>query len=126
LLPGNNSDDFVSDNKAAFSNLPSGLTAKVIRVSDTTLIAYLEGNADNHTMNDNSDSLVPTLNNSAISNNDTSAIEFPVVKFMLLFQSPFAINGADSYPGANGIYPLEGFYNEKPYYRRNNYYLKTK
>jgi len=53
LLPGNNSDDFVSDNKAAFSNLPSGLTAKVIRVSDTTLIAYLEGNADNHTMNDN-------------------------------------------------------------------------
>jgi hypothetical protein len=123
---GANDDDFLSEGKATLSNLPAGLTAKLIRTSDTTLIAFIEGNADNHGMKDNIDTLTLTFYNTAVSNNDISVFENSTTHLRIMFQNPFAVTGIKTYPYVNGIYQLEGLYNEKPYFKFNNYYLMMK
>ena len=43
IFSGTNDDDFVADGKVVISNLPVGLTAAVVRTSDTTLAVVLTG-----------------------------------------------------------------------------------
>ena len=47
---GNVGDDFVSGSKVTVSNLPSGLTAKLVKTTDSTLSLTLVGNATNHSV----------------------------------------------------------------------------
>ena len=111
--------------KAAFTGLPSGLSAKLVRKSDTTLMAYLEGNAGDHAMKDNT-VITLTLDDTALSNGDVSVFTDVSFGFKLLFQSAFVIEGAVASPGAAGEYPLMGMYNEYPWFVHNDYYLTTK
>jgi hypothetical protein len=71
-LSGTNGENFLTANKATVSNIPSGLTATLIRKSDSTLLFTLAGNALNHSNANNVTDLTITLNNSALESNDVS------------------------------------------------------
>ena len=125
IFTGNNNDDFIVDGKAVVTGLPSGLTAKLIRTSDTTMLAILEGISDNHTMNDNTQ-IHLAFDNTAVSNNDVSVLEHASFDFGILYQAPFQVEGTNTYTAAIGTYPLMGMYNEFPYFKNGIYYLATK
>ena len=124
-LSGSDYDDFIADGKASVTNLPSGLTASLVKQSDSTLYLILHGNADHHSMNDNTE-IQLNIENAAFTNNDASVISFSNFTFGILFQTSYHIEGANANPNANGEYKLTGMYNEYPWFIHNNYYLTTK
>lgn len=71
---GSINDDFVNDSKVSVSNLPSGLTAVVTRLSSTQVRLSLTGTADAHTNGDDISNLTITFEDTAFTN-ATSASE---------------------------------------------------
>jgi len=71
---GNVGDDFVADNKVTVTNLPSGLTAKIIRKDDLTLIAVLSGAATSHENSNDVSNLTITFKDLAFSGGVASAV----------------------------------------------------
>ena len=71
---GSNGDDFVAGSKATISNVPTGLTAVMTRISDTTATLTLTSNATNHTNNEDIDNLTVSFENSALTGNNASII----------------------------------------------------
>ena len=123
---GTNDDDFIAANKMEIANLPSGLTAKAIRKSDSKISIFFDGTSESHTMKDNTDSLILIVKNEALSNNDISVISNDSIGLNIMYQNPYYISGITSNASINGCYKLEGVFNLKPFYKFNNYYLMTK
>ncbi len=62
---GSNGEDFIVSNKISLANLPTGLTGKVIKSNDSTLIFSLEGSATNHKNIDDVDNITLVFTDSA-------------------------------------------------------------
>ena len=119
---GNNGDDFVTDGKAVVANLPEGLTARIIRTSDTTLVLRFTGKATNHESETIIDNLTITLNNSAFAlNNAGEVINATQAGLTIRFMLSLIVYGANFIPEVNGVYVWSGTYRNKPYFE-NEYY----
>lgn len=64
---GTNGEDFVASAKAVVTNVPAGLTARIVRVSDTQLSFTLVGNAVSHVNANDISNLTVTFQNAAFS-----------------------------------------------------------
>lgn len=71
---GNNGDDFVAGGKVTVTNVPIGLTATVVKDSDTKVTISLTGQATSHTDADDISNLNIKFNNNAFAGNDASTI----------------------------------------------------
>ncbi|MBB6459679.1 LamG domain-containing protein [Flammeovirga kamogawensis] len=71
---GSDNDNFVSDSKVTFTNLPAGLVGSVIRTSETTVDISLTGNATAHENANDIANLSVVFANSAFSGNDATLI----------------------------------------------------
>lgn len=67
---GINGDDFVAAGKVAVSHLPAGLTARILRTGDFTLVAVLTGTANSHNNANDISNLTFTFKNSAFVGGD--------------------------------------------------------
>lgn len=63
---GSNSSDYLVDSKATVTNLPTGLGATLVKISDTTLTLTLTGTANDHEDVDDISNLTVTFNNTAL------------------------------------------------------------
>ncbi|MEY5048715.1 MAG: hypothetical protein RLZZ175_2074 [Bacteroidota bacterium] len=96
VFTGNVGDDFIADDKVALTNLPSGISAKLIKLSDSTLVLKLNGSATNHTQAANTSLNVRFLN-SSVSGGDTSEVAGYNQDITIKFRSLFTVasSGAD-------------------------------
>ncbi|AZQ62741.1 LamG domain-containing protein [Flammeovirga pectinis] len=74
LFTGNTNDNFVSDNKVTFTNLPAGLVGSVIRTSETTVDISLTGSATAHENANDIANLSIVFANTAFTGNDATLI----------------------------------------------------
>ncbi len=65
IFTGTNGEDFINTGKATVLNLATGLTASIIKVSDTELAFRLNGSATNNTISDNIENLTVIFNDAA-------------------------------------------------------------
>ena len=69
---GNNGDNFVSGGRVAVYNIPSGMTASIVRNDNLTLTFTLTGTATAHANANDINNLNVVFDNSAFSNNNAS------------------------------------------------------
>ncbi|HOT15279.1 MAG TPA: right-handed parallel beta-helix repeat-containing protein [Bacteroidales bacterium] len=119
---GHKGDDYVTAKKVTISKLPSGLTIKVIKTSDTTLIAILSGKAYSHEYVNNINNLGITFNDIAFAQRNAANINgYNCNNINVLFQDRLFVSGANNF-GVNDTFNLYGLYNEKPMYVSSNNY----
>lgn len=91
-------EDFLVSGKAVISNLPAGLTARLIFESPSTLNLTLFGNATNHSQANNSSNISLQFFNEAFLNNDATVnINAEVADISLQFRDVLTV-------GTNGLY----------------------
>jgi hypothetical protein len=71
---GINGDDFVAAGKVAVSHLPAGLTARILRTGNLSLVAVLTGSAYSHKNTNDISNLTFTFKNSAFVGGDVSSV----------------------------------------------------
>lgn len=81
VFSGNDQDDFIQDGKAEVVNLPPGLIAEILRISETELQLLVSGMAENHDPTDN-------INNLTIHIKDEA---FSIIPGMVKFKSIYSI-----------------------------------
>lgn len=124
---GTDNDDFVAEGKVAVTNLPAGLTLKVIRASDTTAFAIISGTTTPHSTYDNINNLTLAFQDTAFSGNNASAIECSTRDdLQIMFMQKYIVSDATKLPGVNGEYVLKGLFDRRPYYLKGNYILHYK
>ena len=96
IFTGNVGDDFIAKNKVIVTNLPAGLTANLLKLSDSTLVLKLNGSATNHTQAANTSLNVKFLN-ASVSGGDTSNVGGYNQSIEIKFRSLFTVasSGAD-------------------------------
>ncbi|WP_338792744.1 HYR domain-containing protein [Bernardetia sp. MNP-M8] len=65
IFTGTNGEDFVTTGKVNVSNIPAGLTASIIKISDTELAFKLNGSAINNAVADEIENLTVIFNDAA-------------------------------------------------------------
>jgi hypothetical protein len=124
---GADNDDFVAGGKVIVTNLPAGLTAKVMKTSDTTANAVISGTATSHSVADNIENLTLAFQNTAFSGNDASAIKGSTRDdLQIMFMQKFIVSNAARSPIVNGEYVLKGVFDKRPYYLKGNNLLHYK
>ena len=119
---GHKGDDYVAAQKVTISKLPSGLTMKVIKTSDTTLIAILSGKAYTHEYANSINNLSITFNDIAFAQRNAANVNgYNCNNINVLFQDRLFVSGADNY-WVNDTFNLYGLYNGKPMYVSSNKY----
>ena len=73
-LTGSMDENFITSNKVTVSNVPSGLTASIIKTASNQLTFSLTGNATNHTMQDNINNITVTFNDDAFDQGNASGV----------------------------------------------------
>ncbi|WP_375559725.1 HYR domain-containing protein [Bernardetia sp. OM2101] len=65
IFTGTNGENFIATGKVTVSNIPAGLTASIIKISDTELAFRLEGSAINNAVVDEIENLTVIFNDAA-------------------------------------------------------------
>lgn len=96
IYTGTTAEDYVTLGKAILTNIPSGLIAKMIRNSDSTLTLSFTGNAANHTHLNDANVRID-FTNSAFSGGDTSKVAFHTDTLKIFFRDVLTVahTGAD-------------------------------
>ena len=71
---GKNGDDFVSDGKVIVSHLPAGMTARILRKDDLTLLAMLSGIPASHNNANDVSNLTFAFQNSAFTGGNAGVV----------------------------------------------------
>ncbi len=74
IFAGANGDDFVANGWVSVTNIPTGLTAEIIKIDDQTLVFSLLGNANPHTPNENVTDLTVVFQNAAFTSGSAATI----------------------------------------------------
>ncbi|MBN1182891.1 MAG: T9SS type A sorting domain-containing protein [Bacteroidales bacterium] len=122
---GSNGDNFVSLGRVNVYNMPTGLTAQINKINDTTLTFIITGNAVSHAAANSVYNLTLEFLNSAFTNNDTSVVSNSTKDDIQVIFNPeyYFVGNASSHPGTNGIYLCTGTHNGLRMYKKNNYFL---
>ncbi|MCT4642698.1 MAG: DUF2341 domain-containing protein [Bacteriovoracaceae bacterium] len=93
IFTGTNGDNFAGNGNATVSNVPAGLTATLVRASDTTLTLSLNGSATNHANSDDVSNISVVLAASAFSfnSNATLVTNYSKTDVAVDYADPFAI-----------------------------------
>jgi hypothetical protein len=71
IFSGSNGDDFISNGKIQIAHVPAGMSAAILRRSDSTLLFYLKGMAFSHVNADDVINLTLRFKPEAFAGNDT-------------------------------------------------------
>lgn len=89
---GANGVDYVATGNVAVSNLPTGLTAVLTKISDTELQATITGTASSHLDSNDVTDLTFTFQNGAFSSGDASlVVDYLRDNLMINFQDPSSV-----------------------------------